>query len=69
MSVVHAVACDYALAPTSTQWGMRDSHPCPATSRHATTPAVLTEVAGRDGWHIDGDRHLCPAHAAMEATT
>lgn len=26
MSVVHAVACDYALAPTSTQWGMRDSH-------------------------------------------
>lgn len=69
MSIVHAVACDYELSPTCTQWGMRDRHPCPAMSRPATTHVVLATTAGRDGWLLDGDRHLCPAHAAMEATT
>lgn len=68
MSYVHAVACDFHIAPAQTQYGLRDRHPCPATSRPATTQIALRTVASRDGWSLTGDRHLCPFHAATEAT-
>ena len=68
MAIVHAVACDHpTAAPPATRYGMQDRHLCPAISRPAATHVVLRTVAARDGWVIDGDRHLCPAHA-LEAT-
>lgn len=67
MTAVFALACD-ATVPNGVAplpgWVWQPAQPCSAVSRPARTDEVLRVVAGRDGWLLDGARHLCPEHAA-----